>query len=172
LLDATATEKSFNKCLAEVSSTMPIRDKKADERWAMLLKRQEEKMDLKKCKEDFSMLTASTVGMDPRTLAAHSYYKVMILDEIDAKIAAAEAAATTLPPEAVLAPAGALASPAASATTGASTTASASTLASATAATSVSPTEHPDRAEHNEVVMLDGPASIQDVSSSSPNCFL
>jgi hypothetical protein len=44
-------------------------------------------------KEDFSLLTASTVGMDPRMLAAHNYYNVMILDEIDAKIVAVEAAA-------------------------------------------------------------------------------
>jgi hypothetical protein len=45
-------------------------------------------------KEDFSLLTASTVGMDPRTLAAHNLYKDMILDEIHAKMAAMEATAT------------------------------------------------------------------------------
>jgi hypothetical protein len=64
-------------------------------------------MKLKKRKYDFSLLTASRVGMDPRTLAAHNYYKVMILDEIDTKITAAKAVAATPPPEAASAPAGA-----------------------------------------------------------------
>jgi hypothetical protein len=53
LADTTTTEKthsSITKCLAEVSSTLLIRDKKDDERWATLLKRKEEKMELKKCK--------------------------------------------------------------------------------------------------------------------------
>jgi hypothetical protein len=37
LADAAATEKtqsSITKCLAEISSTLLIRDKKADEKWA------------------------------------------------------------------------------------------------------------------------------------------
>jgi hypothetical protein len=34
-----------------------------DERWAKLLKRQEDKMELKKRKEDMSLLTASIAGM-------------------------------------------------------------------------------------------------------------
>jgi hypothetical protein len=61
-------------------------------------------MKLKKHKENFSMLTASTVGIDPQTLEVQNYYKIMILDEIDAKIAAAEVAAATPPPEAAAAP--------------------------------------------------------------------
>jgi hypothetical protein len=58
-------QSSITKCLAEVSSTLLIRDKKADEGWTTLLKRQEEKMQLNKRKEDFSVLTALTVGMSP-----------------------------------------------------------------------------------------------------------
>jgi hypothetical protein len=54
----------------------------ADERWVTLLKRKEEKMELKKHKEDFSLLIASTVGMDPRTLVANNFYKGMFLNEI------------------------------------------------------------------------------------------
>jgi hypothetical protein len=49
LADTTTTEKtqaSITQCLAEVSSTLLFRDKKTDERWATLLKRQEEKMDV------------------------------------------------------------------------------------------------------------------------------
>lgn len=63
LADAAATEKTqapITQCLAEVSSTLLSHDKKTDERWATLLKRQEEKMELKKRKEDMSLLTAST----------------------------------------------------------------------------------------------------------------
>jgi hypothetical protein len=130
LLDATAIEKtrlSINKCLADVSLALLIRDKKTDEIWATLLKRKEEKIKIKKHKEDFSMSTTSTVGMDPRTLATHNYYKGMILDGIHAKILVAEATAATLPPEAAVEPAGVLA------TTSASTPASASALASASA---------------------------------------
>jgi hypothetical protein len=41
------------------------RDKKADERWAVLLKRQEEKMELKKRRDDMSLLRASIEGMYP-----------------------------------------------------------------------------------------------------------
>jgi hypothetical protein len=37
--------------------------------------------------------------MDPRTLVAHNYYKVMILDEIDAIIVAAEAVTIIPPPK-------------------------------------------------------------------------
>jgi hypothetical protein len=40
------------------------------------------------------LLTASMAGMDPRVLAAHNFYKEMILDEIDAKMAAAASATT------------------------------------------------------------------------------
>jgi hypothetical protein len=55
--------------------------------------------------------------MDPRTLVAYNFYKVMFLDEIYAKIATAEVAAATPPPEAAAAP------------TGVSATTSTSTLA-------------------------------------------
>jgi hypothetical protein len=87
----------------------------------------------------------------------------MIFDNIEAKITAAEAAAaTTL--EAEVTPAGA--SAAASPSTPTST---ASTSASASASTSA--TEQPDRAEHDEVVMLDGPTSIEDAPLTSSNPF-
>jgi hypothetical protein len=48
---------------------------------------------LKKRKEDFLLLTASTVIMDPRVLTTHNFYKDMILDEIDAKMAVESAPA-------------------------------------------------------------------------------
>ena len=46
-LEAASTEKmqsSINKCIAEVSSNLLIRDAKADESWATLFERQAEKM--------------------------------------------------------------------------------------------------------------------------------
>jgi hypothetical protein len=46
-LEAASTEKIqswINKCLADVYSHMLIRDQKADERWAALLQKQEEKI--------------------------------------------------------------------------------------------------------------------------------
>jgi hypothetical protein len=61
MADAASTEKmqeSITQCLAEITSTLLSRDKKTDDRWAALLKRQEEKMDLKKRKDDMSMVTA------------------------------------------------------------------------------------------------------------------
>jgi hypothetical protein len=91
--------------------------------------------------------------MTPRTRAAHNFYKGMILDDIQAKITATEAAAATPPPEAVAAPAGA------SATSSANTPVSASV------------TEQPDRAEHDKVVVFNGSTSTQDTSSMSPNPF-
>jgi hypothetical protein len=51
------------------------RDKKAEERWAALLKRQEEKMELKKRRDDMSLLRASIEGMSPRTRAVHNFFK-------------------------------------------------------------------------------------------------
>jgi hypothetical protein len=123
-----------------------------------LLKRQEEKTELNKRKEDFALLTASTAGMSPRRLAAHNFYKGMILGDIEAKMAAAEAVAATPPPEAEPTPAGVSAT--SSATTHASA-ASASVLASAT--------EQADWVEHDEVVVLDGPTVTQDAPSTSPN---
>jgi hypothetical protein len=43
-------------------------------------------MELKKRKEDFSPLIASTAGMSPRTLAAHNFYKGRILSDIEAEM--------------------------------------------------------------------------------------
>jgi hypothetical protein len=55
---------------------------------------EKERVAVKKCKEDFLLLTASMIGMDPRVPAAHNFYKDMILDEIDAKMATAASAST------------------------------------------------------------------------------
>jgi hypothetical protein len=88
--------------LTEVSSTPLSRDKKTDARWAALLKRQEEKMELMKRKDDMSLLRASTEGMSPPTQAAHNFFKGHILDDIEVKIAAetpSDAAAATQTPE-------------------------------------------------------------------------
>jgi hypothetical protein len=95
LADAASSEKtqaSITKCLADVSSTFISRDKKADQRWAELLKRQEEKLELKKRRDDMSLLRTSTEGMSPRTRAAHNFFKGQILDDIEAKMAAADGA--------------------------------------------------------------------------------
>ncbi|KAK1607577.1 hypothetical protein QYE76_031250 [Lolium multiflorum] len=92
LADAASSEKtqaSITKCLADVSSTFISRDKKADQRWAELLKRQEEKLELKKRRDDMSLLRTSIEGMSPRTRAAHNFFKGQILDDIEAKMAAA-----------------------------------------------------------------------------------
>jgi hypothetical protein len=46
VLEAVSIQKiqlSINKCLIDASSNLLIRDRKADERWAMLLQKQEEK---------------------------------------------------------------------------------------------------------------------------------
>ncbi|KAK1604766.1 hypothetical protein QYE76_028439 [Lolium multiflorum] len=89
LADAPSAEKtqaSLTQCLVEVSSTLLSRDKKAEERWAALLKRQEEKMELKKRRDDMSLLRASTEGMCPQTRAAHNFFKGQILDAIEAKM--------------------------------------------------------------------------------------
>ncbi|KAK1644815.1 hypothetical protein QYE76_062620 [Lolium multiflorum] len=56
-----------------------------------LLKRQEEKLELKKRRDDMSLLRTSTEGMSPRTRAAHNFFKGQILDDIEAKMAAADA---------------------------------------------------------------------------------
>jgi hypothetical protein len=40
-----------------------------------------------------SLLRTSTEGMSPRTRAAHNFFKGQILDDIEAKMAAADAAA-------------------------------------------------------------------------------
>lgn len=187
-LEAASAEKaqtSINKCLAEVSSTLLIRDAKADERWATLFERQAEKMKMekeravvekerallekertttKKRKDDFMLLTASTAGMDPRVMAAHNYYKDMILAEIDAKIAAAAAAPATSPAAAPSAGASASASTPASASASSPATASADRPATASA----SPTEQPD----GDAVLLDGPTVTQDAPPFSSNPFL
>jgi hypothetical protein len=128
--------------------------------------RKEEKMDvertmeLNKRYEDMFLLTASTAGMSPWTRVAHNFYKGMIIDDIEAKMAAAEAAAATPPPKAELAPEGASA-------TSSTTTHASAVSASASASSSVSASASADRA----VVVLDGPTSTQDVLSASPNPF-
>ncbi|KAM3036595.1 hypothetical protein ACUV84_030328 [Puccinellia chinampoensis] len=95
------------------------------------------------------LLTASTAVMDARVLAAHNYYKDMILGEIDAKIAAASAAR----PAAEDAAASATGSASTPASASACTPTSAPTSTPATA--SASPTEQAEA----EVVILDGPVS-------------
>jgi hypothetical protein len=163
LANAASTEKtqvSITQCLAEVFSTLLFRDKKTDERWAALVKRQEENMELKKCKDDMSVLTGSTEEMSPRTRVAHNFFKGQILDDIEAKMAAAEAAATTPSPEQEPTPARA------SAIMFSSTPASA-----ASASASASMTEQAHRAENDEVVMINGPTSTQDAPLASSNPF-
>jgi hypothetical protein len=88
--------------LRDISSNLLIRDKKADERWATLLQKQEEKMmnekervAVKKRKDDFKLLNASAAGMDTWVLVAHNFYKDMILDENATKMAASSAGAST-----------------------------------------------------------------------------
>jgi hypothetical protein len=56
---------------------------------------EKERVAVKKRKEDFMLLTASTTGMDPQVLMAHNLYEDFILDEIDAKIVAAAVATST-----------------------------------------------------------------------------
>jgi hypothetical protein len=147
----------------------------ADERWATLLQKQEEKMliekervAVKKCKEDFLLLTASMIGMDPRVLVAHNFYKDMIHDEIDAKMAATASA-----PAAASASTPASASATTPAT--ASATASASTpvmaLASTPMMTSGSTPAMASAADRAEFVGLDGPAPTQEAPPVSPNPF-
>jgi hypothetical protein len=105
-------------------------------------------MELKKQKEDMSLLTASTAEMSPRTRAAHNLYKGMILNDIESKMLAAEAAAATPPPEKEPAPADA------------SATALASTpVLVASASASASATEQAHRAERDKVIVIDGPTS-------------
>jgi hypothetical protein len=94
-------------------------------------------MELKKRKEDMSLLIALTAGMSPRTRAALNFYKGMILDDIEAKMAVAEAAISTPTLEAESAPADA------SATMSASTLVS---VASASASAAASATEQAHRA--------------------------
>jgi hypothetical protein len=154
LADAASSEKtqaSLTQCLVEVSLTLLSSDKKAEERWAVLLKRQEEKMELKKRMDDMSLLSASTEGISPRTRVAHNFFKGHTLDAIEAKIAAAQAAAAAPTPEQEPADA------------------SATTPASASASTSA--TEHAHRTDHDEFIMIDGPTSTRDApsASASPN---
>jgi hypothetical protein len=85
--------------------------------------------------------------------AAHNFFKGRILDDIDAKMAAAEAATQI----AVATPTSEQEPADASATTSASTPASA--------------TEHAHRADHDEVIVIDGPTPTQYAPSASPNPF-
>jgi hypothetical protein len=91
--------------------------------------------------------------MDPRMLVVHNYYKVMILDEIDAKNCVGRSSGSN------------------PTSGGASATASSSTPASSSASALASSMGQPDRAEHDEVIVLNGPTSTQDVPSSPPNYF-
>ena len=50
-------------------------------------------MELNKRRDDMFLLRASTEGMSPRTRAAHNFFKGQILDDIEAKMTAADAAA-------------------------------------------------------------------------------
>jgi hypothetical protein len=127
LLDAAATEKmqsSINKCITEVSSNLLIRNLKGPTKGGKRSSRGKgEKMGLKKRSEDFSLLTASTVGMDPNAGGAQ------LLQSHDPRRdrrqnCDAEAAAATPPPEAAAAPEGMFAT--VSASTSASTTTDAS----------------------------------------------
>jgi hypothetical protein len=157
LADAASSEKtqaSITKCLADVSSTFISRDKKADQRWAELLKRQEEKLELKKRRDDMSLLRTSTEGMSPRTRAAHNFFKGQILNAIEAKMAAADAAA--------LAAAAAAQQEQADAS---STATPASASASAT-----EQTHHAQEQADRDEVVLDGPASTQDTTPSTNPC--
>nr|XP_051190051.1 uncharacterized protein LOC127303349 [Lolium perenne] len=163
LADAASSEKtqaSITKCLADVSSTFLSRDKKTDQRWAELLKRQEEKLELKKRRDDMSLLRTSTEGMSPRTRAAHNFFKGQILDDIEAKMAAADAAAL----------AAASASAAAAAQQEQADASSTATPASASASATEQTHHAQEQADRDEVVVLDGPASTQD-TTPSPNPF-
>jgi hypothetical protein len=160
LADAASSEKtqaSITKCLADVSSTFISRDKKADQRWAELLKRQEEKLELKKRRDDMSLLRTSTEGMSPRTRAAHNFFKGQILDDIEAKMAAADAAAL----------AAASASAAAAAQQEQADASSTATPASASASATEQTHHAQEQADRDEVVVLDGPASTQDTTPST-----
>jgi hypothetical protein len=55
---------------------------------------EKEHVAVKKRKEHFMLLTASADDMDPWVLPAHNFYKDMILDKIDTKMAAAVSATT------------------------------------------------------------------------------
>ncbi|XP_071676391.1 uncharacterized protein [Lolium perenne] len=161
LADAASCEKtqaSITKCLADVSSTFLSRAKKNDERWAELLKRQEEKLELKKRRDDMYLLRASIEGMSPRTRAAHNFFKGQILDDIEAKMATADAAVQE----------------AAAAATAAEEPAAASSTAtpSSAYATAAEQTEHAHhQADRGEVIVIDGPASTQDTSPSTNPFF-
>jgi hypothetical protein len=148
----------LTQCLVEVSSTLLSRDKKVEKRWAALLKRQKEKMELKKRRDDMS-LRASTEGMSPQRRAAHNFFKGQILDAIEAKMAATEAAAQAVAaaPTPEQEPADAAA------------TSSATTPTSASASTSA--TKHAHRADHDEFIVIDGPTSTQDAPSVSASPY-
>jgi hypothetical protein len=83
---ADRVQASIDKCLVDVSSTLLMRDTESDERWKVMLLKQEEKIVIrkervavKKRKGDFMILTADTTRMDPQVLAAHMFCRDMIL---------------------------------------------------------------------------------------------
>jgi hypothetical protein len=55
---------------------------------------EKECVSMKKHIEDFMLLTTSTVGMDSWVQVDHNFYKDMILNEIDAKMAVMASART------------------------------------------------------------------------------
>jgi hypothetical protein len=99
--------------------------------------------------------------MDPWVLAVHNFYKAMILDEIDAKMAAATASASTSTP----APEAAAASADASATTSGSTAVSASVSTPTSASVSSPATTSTSSTKQAEVALLNGPTSTQHVQT-------
>jgi hypothetical protein len=94
---------------------------------------------------------------------AHNFFKGQILDDIEGKMAAAEAAAQAA--AAVATPTPEQEPADACATTSATTPASSSASASAM--------EHGHRADHDEFIVIDRPTSTQDAPSASvlPNPF-
>ena len=102
--------------------------------------------------------------MSPRTRAAHNFFKGQILDDIEAKMAAADAAAD----------AAAQAAAAAAIATAEQEPADASSTAtpSSAYATAAKETEHAQhQADRDDVIVIDGPASTQDTSPSTNPFF-
>jgi predicted secreted acid phosphatase len=96
--------------------------------------------------------------MSPGTRGAHNFFKCQILDDIEAKMAAANAAAQE----------------AAAAATAAQESADTSSIAtpSSAYATAAEQTEHAQhQADRDEVIVIDGPASTQDTSPSTNPFF-
>jgi hypothetical protein len=102
------------------------------------------------------------IGMDPRVLVAHNFYKDMIHDEIDAKMAATASAST---------PASAFATTPAMTSATASASTPVMALASTPTTTSGSTRAMASVVDRAEFVGLDGPAPTQEAPPASPNPF-